>query len=93
MSFPPNSREIHQVRALIAYYPYGVFREDFTMARPKEYEEERVTTAIRFPVSLHRRLKELAKDRDVSVSYLVTKAAHAYAEKLISQRDIEASTT
>ena len=45
------------------------------MARPKKYTEERVTTAVRLPVSLHRRLQEEAEARDVSVNYLVTKAA------------------
>jgi predicted transcriptional regulator len=44
------------------------------MARPKIYEEERVATAIRLPVSVHADLRGLARARDVSVNYLITRA-------------------
>lgn len=52
------------------------------MARPKKYTEERVTTAVRLPVSLHRRLQQEAEARDVSVNYLVTKATTRLLESM-----------
>ena len=50
------------------------------MARPRIYEEERVATAIRLPLSLHSDLRRLAHARDVSVNYLITRAV----EELVS---------
>ncbi len=44
------------------------------MARPRIYQEERVATAVRLPVSLHADLQRLARARDVSVNYLVIRA-------------------
>ncbi len=53
------------------------------MARPRVYEEQRVTTAIRIPKSLHDKLHEAAEQRDVSVNLLVLKAIDAYLERLV----------
>jgi predicted transcriptional regulator len=50
------------------------------MARPRIYEEDRVATAVRLPVSLHADLQRLARARDVSVNYLVNRAV----EELLS---------
>jgi len=44
------------------------------MARPKIYEERRVATAVRLPVSVHAELRRLARSRDVSVNYVITRA-------------------
>jgi predicted DNA-binding ribbon-helix-helix protein len=44
------------------------------MARPRTYDEERVATAVRLPHSLHAELRRLARARDVSVNYLITRA-------------------
>ena len=44
------------------------------MARPKIYEERRVATAVRLPASVHAELQRLARSRDVSVNYVVTRA-------------------
>ncbi len=44
------------------------------MARPRIYEEHRVATAVRLPASVHAELRRLARARDVSVNYLVTRA-------------------
>jgi len=44
------------------------------MARPKIYEERRVATAVRLPASLHAELQRLARSRDVSVNYVITRA-------------------
>lgn len=53
------------------------------MARPKLYDEARVTTAIRLPESLHDRLKAAADDREVSVNYLVVRALDDYLSRLV----------
>jgi predicted HicB family RNase H-like nuclease len=50
------------------------------MARPKVYEERRVTTAIRLPESAHNRLREEAHERDVSLNYLVVRAVERYLD-------------
>lgn len=60
------------------------------MARPKKYTEERVTTAVRLPVSLHRRLQQEAEARDVSVNYIVTKATSRWLESM-DERATDAS--
>ncbi len=52
------------------------------MSRPKIYEEDRVTTAVRLPESLHRWLKAAALERDVSVTYLVVRAVEDYRERI-----------
>ena len=52
------------------------------MARPKKYQEPRVTTAIRLPADLHRQLQETAQSRDTSLNHLVVKAAALYLSRL-----------
>lgn len=52
------------------------------MARPKVYEEKRITTAVRLPASAHERLREVAHQRDVSVNYLINRAVAQYLEGL-----------
>jgi hypothetical protein len=44
------------------------------MPRPRIYEERRVATAVRLPVSVHEELRRLARSRDVSVNYVITRA-------------------
>lgn len=53
------------------------------MARPKVYDEKRVTTAVRLPAELHDRLRDAAEARDVSVNFIVIKALQDYLERLI----------
>jgi predicted HicB family RNase H-like nuclease len=48
------------------------------MARPKVYEEQRITTAVRLPKSTHQKLREEARERDVSVNYLIVRALERY---------------
>ncbi|MGI8796789.1 MAG: toxin-antitoxin system HicB family antitoxin [Acidimicrobiia bacterium] len=48
------------------------------MGRPKVYEEQRVTTAVRIPESTHEKLREEARERDVSVNYLIVRAVERY---------------
>ena len=52
------------------------------MARPRIVDEPRVPTAVRLPTSLHDRLCGAARERDVSVNLLVTKAIEAYLDQL-----------
>ena len=51
------------------------------MARPRKYED-RVTTAVRLPRVIHERLQEMAAERDVSVNYLLTRAASNLIEDI-----------
>ena len=55
-----------------------------SMGRPTTYVEARIATAVRLPVSVHRRLHEVAADRDVSVNLLVTRAVCDYLDRLPS---------
>lgn len=52
------------------------------MARPKVYDEPRVTTALRLPESLHVRLRSTAEQRDISVNLIATKAIKEYLDQL-----------
>jgi hypothetical protein len=54
------------------------------MARPKVYEEQRITTAVRLPESTHGKLREAARERDVSVNYLIVRAVDRYLGSLPS---------
>lgn len=57
------------------------------MGRPRIYEEPRVATAIRLPVSLRDELRAVAAERDVSVNLLVTRAVLDYLVRLPSLGD------
>jgi predicted HicB family RNase H-like nuclease len=50
--------------------------------RPKEHLEERVTTAVRIPKDLYRRLKHEAIERDSSLNHLLVRAAQHYLDRL-----------
>jgi predicted DNA-binding ribbon-helix-helix protein len=52
------------------------------MSRPRIYEEHRITTAVRLPESLHDWLKATARERDVSVTYLVVRALEDYRKRI-----------
>ncbi len=51
------------------------------MARPKQYQDERVTTAIRLPLDLQEAFRHLAEERDVSVNYLINRAMVRYLDE------------
>lgn len=53
------------------------------MARPKVHHEERVTTAVRIPESLHSRLRDAADERELSANYLIVRAIEDYLDRLI----------
>jgi hypothetical protein len=50
--------------------------------RPREYQEDRVATAVRIPKDLYRKLKHEASERDSSVNHLLVKAAEYYLDRL-----------
>ncbi len=52
------------------------------MPRPRSYEEPRVATAVRLPVSIYRRLHDAASDRDVSANLLVIRAVSELLDRL-----------
>ena len=54
------------------------------MPRPRTYEEPRVATAVRLPVSIYRRLHDAASDRDVSANLLVIRAVSELLDRLPS---------
>jgi hypothetical protein len=54
------------------------------MPRPRIYEEPRVATAVRLPVSMYRRLHDAASDRDVSANLLVIRAVSELLDRLPS---------
>lgn len=53
------------------------------MSRTRVYDEPRVATAVRLPVSLRDRLQAVASERDVSVNLLVTRAVADYLRRLV----------
>ncbi|HEX4979099.1 MAG TPA: YlcI/YnfO family protein [Acidimicrobiales bacterium] len=54
------------------------------MGRPRLYDEPRITTAVRFPLSLRAELVEAAAARDVSINFLVLQAVRDYLRRLPS---------
>ena len=52
------------------------------MSRPKIYDETRIATAVRIPESIHDWLKATARERDVSVTYLVVRALEDYRDRI-----------
>ncbi len=54
------------------------------MGRPRVSDERRIATAVRLPESVHRRLQDAARDRDVSANLIVTRAVEEYLDRLPS---------
>jgi hypothetical protein len=57
------------------------------MARPKLYDEDRVSTAVRLPASLHDQLRREASDRRVSANLIVERAVTEYLGRLSGDSD------
>jgi predicted HicB family RNase H-like nuclease len=51
--------------------------------RPREYEEKRISTAVRFPQTVHERLQQAANERDLSMNWLVQRAVEDLLDRLI----------
>ena len=56
--------------------------------RPREFDEERVTKAIRISPELNTRLRAVAKERGVSVNVVINVALVDYLERLIPLEDL-----
>lgn len=61
--------------------------------RPKQYLEDRVTTAMRIPASLHARLQEEAALRDTSINHLLVRAARYYLDNRLPPLEADDSDT
>lgn len=55
--------------------------------RTETATEKRITTAIRFPPDLHRRLHEEAEARELSANFLVVKAVEEFLDRLIPSEE------
>ena len=51
--------------------------------RPREYDTDRVTKAIRISPELDARLKQAARERGVSVNLLMNSAVEDYLKRLL----------
>lgn len=61
------------------------------MARPREYDQPRVSTALRLPSDLHARLRAAATEREVSVNLMVERACIDYLARLTPVADLLAT--
>jgi predicted HicB family RNase H-like nuclease len=52
------------------------------MGRPRTFTENRISTAVRIPESLHDRLQAAAEERDVSINHMVVRAITLYLDNL-----------
>lgn len=52
------------------------------MARPKEFDDHRVTKALRIPADLDQQIKRAAQERGVSVNVLINAALTDYLSRL-----------
>jgi predicted HicB family RNase H-like nuclease len=53
------------------------------VGRPRVHQEERVTTAVRVPKTLHDRVRAAADERHVGVNLLVVRALEEYLDRLV----------
>ena len=58
------------------------------IGRPREFEEQRVTKAVRISQELDKQLKEVARERGVSVNVLVNVALNDYLQRLVPLEDL-----
>jgi len=61
------------------------------MPRPKTCTEIRIATAVRLPASVHHRLHEAARDRDVSANLLITRAVTDFLDRLAPAAEVLAT--
>lgn len=59
------------------------------MGRPREYNENTISTAIRLPISLHTRLTEAAAERQLTMNRLARYAIEDYLERLIPVTELK----
>ena len=58
------------------------------IGRPREFEEQRVTKAVRISPELDQRLKQVARERGVSVNVIMNMALKDYLERLLPLEDL-----
>ena len=58
------------------------------IGRPREYEEQRVTKAVRIGADLDQRLKQVARERGVSVNVIMNMALNQYLERLLPLEEV-----
>jgi predicted HicB family RNase H-like nuclease len=58
------------------------------IGRPREFDEERVTKALRISKALDDRLKFVARERGVSVNVLMNTALEDFLDRLLPLEDI-----
>ncbi len=51
--------------------------------RPREYDDDRVTKAVRISPDLDRQLKAAARERGISVNLLINTALADYLDRLV----------
>jgi predicted HicB family RNase H-like nuclease len=80
-----TARANTQTRAHPVSIPQKLHRCGYTgaMARPTEYEDTRVTKALRIPAELDQQLKSAARERGVSVNVLINAALKDYLHRLL----------
>jgi len=54
-----------------------------SVGRPREFSEDRVTKALRIDRALDERLKQVARERGVSVNVVATMALEDYLNRLL----------
>jgi predicted HicB family RNase H-like nuclease len=54
-----------------------------TRGRPREYDDDRVTKALRISAELDARLKAAAKERGLSANLLINLALDDYLDRLV----------
>jgi hypothetical protein len=59
-----------------------------TVGRPRVHDEERVTTAVRVPKTLHDRVRAAASERQVGVNLLVVRALEEYLDRLVPVEEL-----
>jgi len=58
------------------------------MARPREFDEDRVTKALRISADLDSRLKAVARERGISVNVLINAALTDYLNRLLPLEEL-----
>ena len=58
------------------------------IGRPREFEEQRVTKAVRISPDLDQRLKQVARERGVSVNVIMNTALNDYLQRLLPLEDL-----
>lgn len=55
--------------------------------------KERTTTAVRFPDELHKRLRQAAAERDLSINFMVVRAVEDFLGRLLPPEEIKLQLT